>query len=60
MENNFWKNRIDDTTELSQQLNVDEEKIKELKEGKRIIEGETLEKTLNKINEQTPAQKKNE
>lgn len=58
MENNFWKNRIDDTIELSGKLNVDEEKIKELKEGKRIIEGETLERTLNKINQQTPAEKK--
>lgn len=49
MENNFWKNRINDTTELSVKLNVDEEKIKELKDGKRIIEGETLEEQQEKI-----------
>nr|DAL31272.1 MAG TPA_asm: Regulatory protein [Caudoviricetes sp.] len=57
-ENNFWKNRIGDTVELSNELNVDEEKIKELKEEKREIEGETLDRVLEITNKKTPLERK--
>lgn len=47
----FWKKRIKNVKELSKATGIDEEKIKELKEGKREIGGETMENILNKINE---------
>ena len=48
---NFWKKKIKNTAELSKATGIEEEKIKELKEGKREIGGETMEKILNAINE---------
>lgn len=47
----FWKKRIKNVKELSKATGIEETKIKELKEGKREIRGETMENILNKINE---------
>lgn len=48
----FWNKRIKDTEAIAKKTGVDEKKIKELKSGKRVIGGETMEKVLNAINEE--------
>jgi len=46
---NFWGKRIKSTKDISKRTGIDEQKIKELKEGKREIGGETMEKVLGAI-----------
>lgn len=45
----FWSKRIKDTKTIAKELNVDEEKIKELTNGERQIEGKTMDKVLEVI-----------
>ena len=45
----FWNKRIKDTKAIAKDIGVEEIKIKELKQGKREIGGETMEKVLNSI-----------
>lgn len=45
----FWNKRIKDTKAIAKDIGVEETKIKELKQGKREIGGETMEKVLNSI-----------
>lgn len=45
----FW-NRIKSTYDVARETGIEEEKIKELKEGKREITGETMDKVLKAIN----------
>lgn len=45
----FWNKRIKDTKSLAEDIGVEEIKIKELKQGKREIGGETMEKVLNSL-----------
>ena len=45
----FWKKRIKNTYTLAEYLQEDENKIKELKNGEREIEGKTLDKVLDAI-----------
>lgn len=56
----FWEKRIKNVKKLSNATGIEEQKIKELKEGKREIGGETMEKLLKAINdgkEQTTLEK---
>lgn len=56
----FWEKRIKSVKKLSNATGIEEQKIKELKEGKREIGGETMEKLLKAINdgkEQTTLEK---
>jgi len=58
---NFWGKRIKNTNEISKETGIDEKKIKELKEGKREITGEAMNKVLdaiNKIEKKTDMEKK--
>lgn len=48
---NIWKRKIKNVKEVSEKTGIDEEKIKELKEGKREIRGETMEKVLKAVND---------
>ena len=43
---NFWKKKIKDTNAIANKMGVEESKIKELVNGEREIEGETLDKVL--------------
>lgn len=45
----FWNKRIKDTRKLAKDIGIDENKIKELKQGKREIGGNTMEKVLTSI-----------
>jgi len=57
----FWKRRIKNISEISKETGIDEQKIKELKEGKREITGEAMNKVLdaiNKIEKKTDIEKK--
>ena len=45
----FWNKRIKDTKAITKDIGVEETKIKELKQGKREIGGETMERVLNSI-----------
>ena len=45
----FWNKRIKDTKAIAKDIGVEEIKIKELKQVKREIGGETMEKVLNSI-----------
>lgn len=45
----FWNKRIKDTKAIAKDIGVEEIKIKELKQGKREIGGETMERVLNSI-----------
>ena len=47
----FWSKRIKNTKKLANKLGVEEEKIKELKNGEREITGKTIDKVMNVINE---------
>lgn len=49
----FWNKRINkkNITKLSNEIGVEEEKIKELVKGEREISGETMDKVLNLLNE---------
>lgn len=49
---NFWKRKIKNTKEIAKKVGVEEEKIKELKNGERVIEGETMKKVLDAINDE--------
>ena len=42
----FWSKRIKNKSNVAKQMGVDEEKIQELIEGERQIEGKTMEKML--------------
>jgi DNA-binding XRE family transcriptional regulator len=46
----IFKRKIKNTFDIARETGIDEEKIKELKNGERHIEGETMEKVLNAIN----------
>lgn len=46
----FWNKKIKNVSEIARETGIEEKKIKELKEGKREIGGETMEKVLNAIN----------
>ena len=48
----FWGKRIKNTSGIANKIGVDEEKIKELKSGKRDIEGETFNKVLEVVEEE--------
>lgn len=49
----FWNKKINkkNITKLSNEIGVEEEKIKELVKGEREISGETMDKVLNVLNE---------
>ncbi len=47
---NFWGKKIKNTKTIAERLNVDEEKISELKDGKRTISGNTFDKVLEMTN----------
>ena len=49
---NFWSKRIKNNKDIADALNVDEEKIVALKEGKLEIGGETMNKTLLALEEE--------
>lgn len=49
---NFWKKKIKSTKKIADITGIDEEKIKELKNGEREIKGETMDKVLNAINQE--------
>lgn len=46
----FFKKRIKNTFDIARETGVDEEKIKELVNGERSIEGETINKVMTAIN----------
>ena len=48
----FWKSRIKNTKRIANKIGVDEEKIQELVDGKREIEGDTFEKVLQAVDEE--------
>lgn len=48
----FWKRRIKDTESIANKMGVEEEKIKELVNGEREIEGKTLDKVLKAVEEE--------
>ena len=48
----FWKRRIKDTKSIANKMGVEEEKIKELVNGEREIEGKTLDKVLKAVEEE--------
>lgn len=54
---NFWKRKIKNVNEISKATGIEPQKIKELKEGKRQIQGKTMEKVLNAINENSKKMK---
>ena len=46
----IFKRKIKNTFDIARETGIDEEKIKELKNGERHIEGKTMEKVLDAIN----------
>ena len=46
----IFKRKIKNTFDVARDIGVDEEKIKELKEGERQIEGTTMDKVLQSVN----------
>ena len=46
----IFKRKIKNTFDVARDMGVDEEKIKELKEGERQIEGTTMDKVLQSVN----------
>lgn len=46
----IFKRKIKNTFDIARETGIDEEKIKELKNGERHIEGQTMEKVLTAIN----------
>ena len=46
----IFKRKIKNTFDVARDMGVDEEKIKELKEGERQIEGATMDKVLQSVN----------
>ena len=49
---NFWKKKIKDTNAIANKIGVEESKIKELVNGEREIEGNTLDKVLQTIEDE--------
>ena len=47
---NIFKRKIKNTFDVARDMGVDEEKIKELKEGERQVEGATMDKVLQSVN----------
>ena len=47
---NIFKRKIKNTFDVARDMGVDEEKIKELKEGERQVEGLTMDKVLQSVN----------
>lgn len=47
---NIFKRKIKNTFDVARDMGVDEEKIKELKEGERQVEGVTMDKVLQSVN----------
>ena len=47
---NIFKRKIKNTFDVARDMGVDEEKIKELKEGERQVEGATMDKVLQAVN----------
>ena len=47
---NIFKRKIKNTFDVARDMGVDEEKIKELKEGERQVEGTTMDKVLQSVN----------
>ena len=46
----IFKRKIKNTFDVARDMGVDEEKIKELKEGERQVEGATMDKVLQSVN----------
>lgn len=46
----IFKKKITNTFDIARELGVEESKIKELKNGKRQIEGGTMDKVLSSLN----------
>ena len=47
---NIFKRKIKNTFDVARDMGVDEEKIRELKEGERQVEGATMDKVLQSVN----------
>ena len=47
---NIFKRKIKNTFDVARDMGIDEEKIKELKEGERQVEGATMDKVLQSVN----------
>ena len=47
---NIFKRKIKNTFDVARDMGVDEEKIKELKEGERQVKGATMDKVLQSVN----------
>lgn len=50
--NNFWKKRIKNKESIANKMGIDSEKIQELMNGEREIEGKTLDKVLQAVEEE--------